>query len=221
MTPDEGLAELEDLDRRDRLGASLGVEELGRLLDLAALHGFPRGPDDPCAQILPFHGGGSYPVQYEVNHAGRHYYLRWRYGFSLDVDDVTVLECDLDTMTTNEWTFRELTVLLAIVSDAIRLGTPLSELVFPTAEELLRHPRYILGRVPLYFRPDRDGFPHEAEQRGVVLEVRDYGRWYRLWERRERLLGGPPRELAPPGCGCGVPWLSCGVQECRELVGGG
>lgn len=88
-------------------------------------------PDDPCAQILPFTGGGSYPTQYDVDREGHHYYLRWRYGFSIDVDDEDLLECDLDTATTNEWTFRETTMILAIVSEAIREGRSLATLVFP------------------------------------------------------------------------------------------
>lgn len=73
----------------------LGVAELERLLVRTAHGGFVRVPDDPCAQILPFTGGGSHPTQSDVDFGGHHYDLRWRYGFSIELDDETVLECDL------------------------------------------------------------------------------------------------------------------------------
>ena len=212
----DARGELIVLDQRERAGQLAGpgaLAELERLLVLAAEHGFPRLPDDPCAGILPFTGGGSFPVQYDVDHAGHSYYLRWRYGFSIDVDDVTVLDGDLDTLTTNEWTFRETTVILAIVSDAILRGAPLSELAFPSAADFPRHPRYHVGRAPAYCFPEALSAiaPGSA---GWTLEVRDFGRWHALWDRWQALRGLARPALTRRGCACGIEGLSCGVSEC-------
>jgi uncharacterized protein (TIGR02996 family) len=208
--------ELIVLDQRDRAGLLAGIDELERLLWLAAEHGFPRLPDDPCARILPFQGGGSFPVQYDVDHEGRHYYLRWRYGFSIDVDYETVLETDLDTLTTNQWTFRETTVILAIISGAIRRGAPLSALVFPSGDALPRHPRYHLGRAPAYVLPDEVRASAPGSDRWT-LQVRDFARWYALWDWRQRLRGIAQPSFTRSSCACGVDGLSCGVAACEAL----
>jgi uncharacterized protein (TIGR02996 family) len=206
----DARGELIVLGELERAGSLATLPQLDRLLELASEHGFPRLPDDPCAEIFPFTGGGAYPTQYDLDHGGHNYYLRWRYGFSIDVDDETVLEGDLDTLTTNEWTFRETTVILSIVSAAIRSGQPLSELVFPDQAGFRAHPRYHVGRAPFY------SFPDGLYPPGRLLEPRDFGRWYRLWERRQRLAGvpsEPPRRVWR--CACGVEGLTCGVQECE------
>jgi len=208
--------ELIVLDHRERAGLLTAASELERLLALAAGHGFPHLPDDPCARILPFRGGGSYPVQYELDHEGHNYYLRWRYGFSIDVDHETVLEGDLETLTSNQWTLRETTVILAIVSDAILRGAPLSELTFPSRDDLPRHPSYRVGRAPHYGLPEalmRDLGRGPDDWR---LEARDFGRWHTLWGHLERLRGRAPLLSDRPGCTCGVAGLSCGVAECAE-----
>jgi len=195
------------LDRRDAQGAldtRTGVE---RLLELASIHGFPRLPHDPCAHVLRFSGVGSFPTQYHVTHEGHDHDLRWRYGFTIDVDDVTVFEGHLDTLTTNEWTFRETNVILAIVSAAIRAGAPLADLVFPDQAGFLAHPSFHLGRSPSY------GFP-ESYDTARSLEVRDFGRWHGLYRRRQRLLGIEPPPLDERSCACGVEGLSCGVLGC-------
>ncbi len=207
--------ELIVLDHRDRTGALTGADQLERLLELAAEHGFPRLPDDPCARILPFHGGGAFPVQYHLDdHAGHSYYLRWRYGFSIDVDDETVLEGDLETLTTNEWTFRETTVILAIVSDAILRGAPLSALTFPAPGAYPEHPRYHLGRAPAYTCPEEFLHARGRAWNEGLLEVRDFERWYALWGRRQRLRGVEPSRTRRLRCACGVEGRTCGVAEC-------
>ncbi len=178
-----------------------------RLLELTTQHGFPKLPDDPCALILPFEGGGTFPVQYSVVDSGHEYYLRWRYAFSIDIDNETVYQGSLDVTTSNELTFRETNVVLAIVSEAILAGQPLSELVFPDATGFLAHPQYRPGRSPLYMFPD-------LYDRSRRLELRDHPRWYRLWHRRQRLLGAPVPPEVPPQCQCGVAGMSCGVAGC-------
>jgi hypothetical protein len=44
------------------------LSQLDRLLELASEHGFPKVPDDPCAGIFRWEGGGSYPTQYFHEH---------------------------------------------------------------------------------------------------------------------------------------------------------
>lgn len=208
--------EILGLQERWSAGEALGLAEVERFMALTAEHGFVYVPDDPCAGILPFTGGGSYPTQYDVDHEGHHYYLRWRYGFSIDVDDVDVLECDLDTLTTNEWTFRETNVILAIVSEAIREGRPLSTLTFPDQAGFRAHPRYHAGRCPHFVFPE--SFMNE---RGLVhwawaIEVRDWPRWYALWNRRCELLGVESSyAIGEAGCRCGVLGMSCRIDGCH------
>jgi uncharacterized protein (TIGR02996 family) len=197
--------ELIVLDHRERIGAISPGPELERLLELAAHHGFPRVPDDPDAHILPFSGGGSFPEQYDVEHDGHRYYLRWRYSFSIDVDHVTVLECDLD-LADNAWSFREVNVVLSIVSRAIHAGQPLDTLTFPDQAGFRAHPSYHVGRAPAYSFPDEFVAP-----RGVHLAPRDFARWMELWGwQRTGTRPVPPK----PGCACGVPGLKCNSYDC-------
>lgn len=102
----------------------MALDELDRLLELAARYGFPKLPDDSCAGIFQWEGGGRYPVQYTLEHQGHRYYIRYRSGFSIDVDEEDVFEGRLDTMTTNEWTFRETNVILSLLSAAISRSEP-------------------------------------------------------------------------------------------------
>jgi len=205
----DARGELIVLDEAERAGSTMTIEALDRLLALAAAHGFPRLPDDPCADVFRWAGGGAYPVQYSLDHGHHRYYLRWRYDFSIDVDDITVLETPLDTLTTNEWTFCETTVILAIVSAAIRNAAPLSGLVFPDEAGIRAHPRFHPGRSPLY------GFPDGLYNPALQLELRDHPRWHQLWRRRQLLAGIPPvPSVRQFGCRCGVAGLTCGVVGC-------
>lgn len=205
----DARGELIVLDHLDRTGTLRSLEQLARLLELASIHGFPRLPDDPCADVFRFTGGSSHPTQYWLTHEGHRYYLRWRYDFSIEVDDVDVLESySLDTLQPNDWTFRETNVVLAIVSDAIRTGAPLSELVFPDQAGFRAHPRFHPGRAPLY------GFPEEygTDRR---LELRDHPRWHRLYARKQQLAGVAPPPRREQRCECGVEGMSCGVIGCH------
>jgi uncharacterized protein (TIGR02996 family) len=208
--------ELVLLDSRDRLGALATPAEMERLLHLSAEHGFPRLPDDPDAHILDFEGGGAYPVQYTAYHGGHSYYLRWRYGFSIDVDDEGAFEGDLD-LSTNEWTFRETNVILSIVSAAIHAGMPLSELTFPDEAGIRSHADYRVGRCPPYGFPAPFELPEGASVRRT-LALRDFARWHALHRRWQRALGVHAPEPPPgPGCACGVAGLRCfwGTGVCR------
>lgn len=208
---DDERGELITLDEHERSGAPLTREQLDRLLRLAATHGFPKLPDDPCADILRWTGGGSFPVQYDLEHAGHRYYLRWRsYDFSIEVDDSLVFEGTLDTRSGDEWTILETNVILAIVSRAIQSGAPLSELLFPDQAGMRAHPMSFPGRCPQFVFPeDFDG------REGLGLEPRDFTRWHQLWEHRQRMVGIAPTAISNrPECGCGVVGLSCYVPGC-------
>ena len=118
-------------------------------------------------------------------------------------------------MTTNEWTFRETTVILSIVSEAIREGRPLSTLTFPDQAGFRAHPHYHAGPCPSFVFPESF-----MSERGLVhwawsIAVRDWSRWYALWNRCCELLGVESlyakRDV---GCGCGVPGMSCRIDGC-------
>jgi uncharacterized protein (TIGR02996 family) len=181
--------ELIVLDERER---EAGLDEPGsleRLLRLAAEHGFPLLPEDPDERLLPWWGGGSYPVQYDVDHGGRHYYLRYRGGyFSIDVDDVEVAAPELHVVGDGDWTDTETNMILTIVSDAIVSGAPLDRLVFPARMEMHRHPGYRLGRFPQYVLPEELLAAHGVDWRSWLLRARDRDRWYRLWKRLQHLV---------------------------------
>jgi len=203
------------LDEREQNGELKQPDDIDRLLVLAATYGFPHPPDALDAHVLPWNGGGVYPVQYELRYREHDYYLRWRYGFSIDVDDATVWEGDLGVRD-NEWTFCETNVFLAIVSDAILEGTSLAALVFPREQDIRDHPCYSAGRCPT-FGLDRDFLlEHGLPDKGLRLACRDFARWWGLLEKSRWLRGrGPDPGDHPPGCGCGIPRLSCGVKDCE------
>lgn len=192
------------LDQRERAGEALTLPELDRLLELAATHGFPWLPDDPCAGIFRFEGYGPMPMQFWLDHGGHNYFLHARYNFTIYVDHVLVFEDSLATRWSGDWTFRETNVILAVVSAAITSGQPLSEIEFP--DDLEAHPRYHPGRSPL------QGFPGPGPHR--PLELRDYPRCHALWDQRQRLAGIEPRPFTPRRCACGVEGLSCRVEGC-------
>lgn len=182
--------ELIVLDERERERPIDEAEALERLLVLVAQHGFPLLPDDPDERMPPWWGGGSYPVQYEVDHGGHHYYLRYRSGnFSIDVDDVEVAAPELDVVGDGEWTDSETNMILTIVSDAILAGAPLDRLVFPARTAMHRHPAYRLGRFPQYVLPGDFVAAHRVEWRDWLLRARDRDRWYDLWKRLLHLRG--------------------------------
>jgi len=81
--------------------------------------------------------------------------------------------------------------------------------VFPDQAGITAHPRVHPGRAPLYSFPDGRFDPD------FRLELRDHRRWYRLWERRQLLVGiAPTPRVRAYRCRCGVPDMSCGVDGC-------
>jgi uncharacterized protein (TIGR02996 family) len=180
-------------DRGDPRGEQLILEdrvELGtgedaawlaaaeRLLRVAAERGFVAVPDDPDASVLPWEGGGGYPVQYELTWDRHHYYTRYRHhGFTVDRDGAEVLSAELDVADSGDWTSEETNFFLHLLSDAIREGR-LETLTFPSAIDRARDPRHRLGAFPRYSLPDE-----LAGSRKRTLAARDLDRWWALHAR--------------------------------------
>lgn len=187
----DARGELILLDHRDRStpGGLTEPEALERLLLLAAAYGFPHARDEPSVR-LPFEGGGAYPVQHEVTYDGHHYYVHYRHHMlSVTIGDGAIASGldhpegygPLELLDSGDWSAEEADVILSILSDAIREGTPLSALCFPyTAWPLPQFP----------------GTPHRvyalptdyAAARGIArdrygLAARDYHRWHAIWSR--------------------------------------
>lgn len=104
----------------------------------------------PLTSILPFWGGGEFPVQYYLSWKEHDYYIWYRHGWiSISIDDQEVYEqclgCDYDGFFSDE----ETTVYLWEISQAICAGT-LSTLSLPTIFEARSHPLYMKGPLPLH-----------------------------------------------------------------------
>ena len=187
------LLVLDHLDRRAP-GGLADPPALERLLVLAATYGFPcaRNAVEP---MLPFKGGGGYPVQYDVDYEGHHYYVRYRHNnLSVSVDRGAIdsgieypygFPRDLNTLESGDWTAEERREILTLLSDAIRAGTPLAELQFPCAGDLL--PQYPDAPLRAYWLPEPFVAAHGLSRDRHGLAARDYHRWHALWERLQRL----------------------------------
>lgn len=196
--------ELIVLDHHDRatLEGLDDPEAIERLLLLAAVYGFPCA--EPALRPLPFRGGGASPVQYEVAHAGHHYYVRYRHeDLSVTIDEGEIdsgvdypdgFPGALGLCSTDEWTDEETLVILTILSDAIRAGTPLPSLLFPFTEPAL--PIYPGAPLRCYALPQAFTAPRGLGPRDHGLAARDYRRWHRLWTRLQRAERARPP--APP-----------------------
>lgn len=187
----DARGELILLDHRDRAtpGGLREPEAMERLLLLAAEYGFPHANDAPPAR-LPFEGGGSYPVQYEVVHGGHHYYVRYRHHMlSVSIDDGAIDSGvdypegygPLELLNSGDWTDEEEDVILTILSDAIRAGTPLSALCFPYTAWPLPHHRGTPHRV--YALPTDYVAARGIARDRYGLAARDYQRWHAIWSR--------------------------------------
>jgi uncharacterized protein (TIGR02996 family) len=168
--------ELVALEHRDRtIPGGLELAALERLVELVGRLGFPRlAAPESQVDRLPWEGGGGFPVQYFLDWEGRSYYLRYRWGgFTVDVDDLTVVSCGLGLQAGGEWTAEETNVILSVVSRAIVEETPMAALEAELeALDLRAHPDHRAGRHPLYT---------------AGVEARDEGRYRELVRRLQRL----------------------------------
>ncbi len=184
--------ELIVLDHRDRStpGGLTDPDALERTLLLAAVYGFPCARDE-LEPMLPFSGGGSFPVQYEVHHEGRHYFVRYRHhSLSVTIDDGAIdsgvdypdgFPNDPAVLSSGEWTDDEKLVILTILSDAIRAHTPFSEILFPLDDDPL--PSHAGAPLRCYALPEEFTAPRGLGPYEYGLAARDYHRWHALWDR--------------------------------------
>ena len=183
--------ELIILDHQERSlpGGLADPAALERTLLLAAVYGFPCARD-PDEKILPFVGGGSFPVQYEFPHEGHHYFVRYHHhSLSVTLDDGGTYSGEgpdcfvekLGLLSSGEWTDEETQIILTILSDAIRAVTPLPELRFPFGKTSL--PIYSGAPLRCYLLPEAFTAPRGLGRYECGLAARDYYRWYELWSR--------------------------------------
>jgi uncharacterized protein (TIGR02996 family) len=196
--------ELIVLDHLERSapGGLTDPDAIDRLLVLAATYGFPCARDE-VEPMLPFAGGADYPVRYELHHEGRRYSVQYSYRILTvgifeppsDEDDIEdypdgiprqVAGATLSGTTfSGRWTEEEGDVILTLLSDAIRAGTPLEELQFPYTRDAL--PQYPGAPLRAYWLPAPFVAAHGLSRDRHGLPARDYHRWHALWERRQRL----------------------------------
>lgn len=106
----------------------------------------------PLEEILPFEGGGSFPVQYEVDIGDCYYYVRYRGScLTIEKNHEEVFEQNLNQALEDdgEWSDEETTVYLYLISKAIQSGE-FSSLTLPDKEQAKSHPLYVPGPQPVY-----------------------------------------------------------------------
>gem|GEM_PF-385197 len=102
--------------------------------------------------ILPFHGGGSCPVQYEIDLDGHHYYVRYRHSWlTIELDDKEIVWQQLAPESTDdgEWSDEETNAYLYLISEALRSGK-VESLLLPSKTVVCCHPFYRSGPLPRY-----------------------------------------------------------------------
>lgn len=103
-------------------------------------------------EILPFEGGGSFPVQYEVDVGNTNYYVRYRGSWlTIEKNHEEVFEQCLNPANDGdgEWSDEETTVYLYLISGAIRSGD-FGTLALPSKDQVKSHPLYVPGPQPVY-----------------------------------------------------------------------
>ena len=187
----DARGELIVLDHHERTtGGIVDPVALERMLLLAAEYTFPcaREPDE---SMLPFIAADD---GYEVTYGGHHYAVWWRRGdIYVRIDDGDIdsgvdypngFPDDVDEEP-GYWTASETAATLAVLSDAIRAGTPLAELRLPCMREQL--PVYEGGARRVYRLPPAFTKPRGIHRDRYGLAARDYHRWNALWRRLEVL----------------------------------
>jgi hypothetical protein len=110
-----------------------------------------------------------------------------------DALDETTFEYPFD-LPGRSWTAEQARVVLAILSDAIRAGTPLDVLRFPYMTMPL--PSYDGGPLRCYQLPTEFTIPRSILRNRYGIAARDYRRWLALCDRlrqtTRRRAGGAP-----------------------------
>jgi len=115
------------------------------------VNGEEESVDALLQEILPFGGGGSFPVQYEIDIGDTNYYVRYRGSWlTIEKNDEQVFEQCLNRTNEDdgEWSFEETTVYLYLISKAISSGD-FETLSLPDKEQAKTHPLYVPGPQPV------------------------------------------------------------------------
>lgn len=133
---------------------------------------------------LPFVGGGSSPVQYEIQLDATHWFVHYRHGrlevYANSQGPVEFLESEvrlrvqLAEQLDGHWGARETNVYLTLISDSIRANhfDPSS---YSSKQNVHEHPAFRLGPLPLY-RVGLDSGAPPATQFGLV-PAQDVASW--------------------------------------------
>jgi uncharacterized protein (TIGR02996 family) len=155
------------------------AEALEQLLLLAAEYSFPYAW--PAEPMLPFVRRGAASHSYELRHGPDHYTLAYRRrGFHFE--QLGKLARRIPVELVPEQSDEQVYVVLTILSDVIRAGTPFSdELRFPYGTMPL--PQYEGSPLRCYMLPLEFTIPREILRNRYGLAARDYFRWHRIWQR--------------------------------------
>jgi uncharacterized protein (TIGR02996 family) len=179
--------ELIVLDARERSepGGIADPVALEHYLLLAAEYSFPRAaPDLPP---LAFQGTSAPAVAYVLEHAGRVYIVRYTGGvMEIDVAGRTLATWRLRLASRATWTADETVVILRLLGDAIRAGTPLDRLRFPFMRDPL--PVYDGGPLRGYELPRAFNEARGLRRNRYGLAPRDYARWLALFARQNSAI---------------------------------
>jgi hypothetical protein len=185
-----------------RIAVDGGAAATKRYLELLTTigMGWLENDDEEC--ILPAEGGGSAPVQYELDLDDFKYYVRYRHG-NLSISDSLgtmldfyegdygCLECRY-TSDGGEWTDEETNVVLFETSDALRVQRPHERLppnwrdypvapiqhlrlTLPEDGSMKNHPRFRRGPYPRYVAPSC-ARRHQHEDSCYTWTVRAFDR---------------------------------------------
>jgi uncharacterized protein (TIGR02996 family) len=193
LSAEDPRGELLVLDTREREEPEglTDPDQLEHYLLLAAVYSFPN----PHAEepTLPFTQLGR--TRYSILWAGCTYEIRFSDG-QLEVfeDAERALSCRLQLASPAAWTADETTVILRIISDAIRAGSPLRSLRFPFMFDPL--PIYDGGPLRCYRLPKDYTGPRGLAPGQLGLAARDYNRWMAIWMRLARMLKAERKRAA-------------------------
>jgi uncharacterized protein (TIGR02996 family) len=187
--PRGDLIVLDHADQRALLDDPVALDQLAWL---AATYSFPRAEPEP--PMLPFSRVSS---GFELVYEGERYTLaqaeRGRHGYivitdaqhprpALDALDDEDRSHSLDIELAQPWDEDQTAIILTIVSDVIRAGTPFEGLRFPF-NGILSLPQYEGSPLRCYMLPIEFLRAHDATRNQLGLAARDYHRWHAIWKR--------------------------------------
>lgn len=176
LSADDPRGELIMLDRRERDGDLVDPDAIERLLELAAVYGFPRAePEDPPLPFAAESSGG-----YVLRHQARIDQVRYRNGRVVHhVNYSPIGGWDVELASRDRWTPDEAAPIVRAIGDAIRAGTSIKDLRLPFERHPL--PQYEGAAIRCYEVPRKFAIRRGVPPTAYGLAARDYRRWMALW----------------------------------------